>query len=177
MIKFKTPLNWKNIVIAGLIVYALAASCQVIACNHMIEQQTAQIQFMHNENTQLAHELDQLKHKDTIITPADQPAFAEPQKQLASLGMFEITAYCHCEICCGIEGQLTASGTYPVAERTIGVDPELLPYGTEIIIDGHTYIAEDTGGAMQGKCIDIFMDSHVEALQFGRQWIEVFVYE
>lgn len=170
-------INLKNVIIAGLSAYALATSCQVIACNHTIEQQTAQIQFLHDENMQLAYELDQLKHKDTIITPADQPAFAEPQKQLASLGMFEVTAYCHCAICCGREGQLTASGTYPVAERTIGVDPELLPYGTEIIIDGHTYIAEDTGGAMQGKCIDIFMDSHEEALQFGRQWIEVFVYE
>lgn len=178
MIKFEKPLiNWKNVIIAGLVAYTLAASCQVIACNHTVEQQTERIRFLHDENMQLAHELDQLKHKDTIITPADLPAFSEPQKPLVSLGMFEVTAYCHCAICCGREGQLTASGTYPATGRTIGVDPDILPYGTEVVINGHKYVAEDTGGAMQGRHIDIFMNSHEEALQFGRQQIEVFAYE
>lgn len=176
MIELKRKPIIKNWVILALSMYSLGATAVVASRNQTIDAQTSQIKFMHDENMQLAHELDQLKHKDTIITPADQPAFAEPQKRLVSLGMFEVTAYCHCAICCGREGQLTASGTWPEAGRTIGVDPELLPYDTEVIINGHTYIAEDTGGAMQGRHIDIFMDSHAAALQFGRQEIEVFVY-
>lgn len=177
MIEFKRKPIIKNWIIAGLAIYSLGTTVIVASCNQTIDAQTSQINFMHDENMQLAQELDKLKHDGEVIVPADQPAFAEPQKQLVSLGMFEVTAYCHCAICCGREGQLTASGTYPVAGRTIGVDPELLPYGTEVIIDGHTYIAEDTGGAMQGRHIDIFMDSHEEALQFGRQLLEVFNYE
>ena len=176
MIELKRKPIIKNWVIAGLAIYSLGTTVIVASCNQTIETQTSQISYLHNQNMQLAQELDQLKHAGEIIVPADQPAFAEPQKRLVSLGMFEVTAYCHCSICCGREGQPTASGTWPEAGRTIGVDPELLPYGTEVIINGHTYIAEDTGGAMQGNHIDIFMDSHEEAMQFGRQEQEVFVY-
>lgn len=176
MIELKRKPIIKNWVIAGLVIYSLGTTVMVASHNQTIDAQTSQINFMHDENMQLARELDKLKHDGEIIVPADQPAFAEPQKWLVSLGMFEVTAYCHCAICCGREGQPTASGTWPEAGRTIGVDPELLPYGAEVIINGHTYIAEDTGGAMQGRHIDIFMDSHAAALQFGRQEIEVFVY-
>lgn len=47
------------------------------------------------------------------------------------------------------------------------------------MIGGHEYVAEDTGGAMinSPRVIDIFMNTHEEALQFGRQKIEVFIYE
>lgn len=177
MIEFKRKPIGKNWIIFGLTIYSLGTTVMVASCNQTIETQTSQISYLHNQNMQLAQELDQLKHNGEIIVPVDKPAFAEPQKQLVSLGMFDVTAYCHCSICCGREGQLTASGTYPTAGRTIGVDPEILPYGTEVVINEHTYIAEDTGGAMQGKHIDIFMDSHEEALQFGRQLLEVFNYE
>lgn len=176
MIELKRKPIIKNWVIAGLVIYSLGTTVIVASHNQTIEAQTSQISYLHNQNMQLAQELDKLKHDGEVIVPADQPAFGEPQKRLVSLGMFEVTAYCHCAICCGREGQLTASGTYPVAGRTIGVDPEILPYGTEVVVGGHTYIAEDTGSAMQGNHIDIFMDSHEEALQFGRQEIEVFVY-
>ena len=58
--------------------------------------------------------------------------------------------------------------------RTIAVDPEVIPYGTKVLIDGHTYIAEDTGGAIKGNKIDIFVDSHQEAVNRGRIKREVF---
>lgn len=177
MVEFKRKPIIKNWVILALSMYSLGATAVVASHNHTIEQQTALIKYQYEENMKLANELDELKHTGEIIIPADEPATSEPQKRLVSLGIFEVTAYCHCAICCGSEGQLTASGTYPVAGRTIGVDPEILPYGTEVVIGSHTYIAEDTGGAMQGNHIDIFMDSHEEALQFGRQLLEVFNYE
>lgn len=79
------------------------------------------------------------------------------------------TAYCACEKCCGKSNGITASGTKATAGRTIAVDPKVIPYGTEVIIDGHTYIAEDTGGAIKGNKIDIFFDNHADAEKFGRQ--------
>ncbi|MCC8047075.1 MAG: 3D domain-containing protein [Clostridiales bacterium] len=57
----------------------------------------------------------------------------------------------------------------------MGVDPEVIPYGTTVIIDGHEYIAEDTGSALEGNTIDIFFDTHEEALEYGRQTAEVFI--
>ncbi|MCD7803540.1 MAG: 3D domain-containing protein [Oscillospiraceae bacterium] len=116
-----------------------------------------------------------------------EETLTEEAPELISLGEFTVTAYCPCEICCGVWSeehpsrigtdyvQKTASGTIPTAGRTIGVDPEVIPYGTTVIIDGHEYIAEDTGSALEGNTIDIFFDTHEEALEYGRQTVEVFI--
>ncbi len=52
--------------------------------------------------------------------------------------------------------------------RTIAVDPEVIPLGSIVYLEGiGTFIAEDTGGAIKGKRIDLFMESHNRALAFG----------
>ena len=90
-----------------------------------------------------------------------------------SLGEFVITHYCACEKCTDGDG-ITATGTKATEGRTIAVDPEVIPYGTVVIIDGHTYVAEDCGGAIKGNKIDIYMDSHRDALVAGVKVAEVF---
>lgn len=99
----------------------------------------------------------------------------EPEPALKSLGTFKLTAYCACSRCCGKCDGITATGVKATAGRTIAVDPSKIPYGTEVIINGHTYIAEDCGGAINGNKIDIFFNSHAEALRFGIQYAEIFV--
>ena len=64
-------------------------------------------------------------------------------------------------------GCLTASGTVPQAGRTIACN--FLPFGTRVLINGHEYIVEDTGGALGNSVIDIFVNSEEEAIQLGRQ--------
>ena len=95
------------------------------------------------------------------------------------LGKFYITHYCPCEQCCGAGGgQITASGTVPTAGRTVGVNPSLIPYGTKLKI-GKTkgYVAEDTGGGIGWKHIDMFCNSHQEALNAGVGWEKVWSYK
>lgn len=91
------------------------------------------------------------------------------------LGKFCITYYCPCAECCGSGGgHTTASGTTPKAGRTVAVDPSLISYGTKLKIgkkDG--YIAEDTGGGVASKHIDIFVNSHSEALRLGTTYKKV----
>lgn len=90
--------------------------------------------------------------------------------------MFEVSAYCnepYNHICNGGYIGQTSTGTIPTVGRTIAVDPKIIPYGTELIIDGHTYIAEDTGGAIKGYKLDLLFGTHQEALSFGRQQKEV----
>lgn len=89
--------------------------------------------------------------------------------------LYDITAYCGCQKCCGKSDGITATGTKATSRRTIAVDPVKIPYGTEVIIDGHSYYAEDTGNAMKGNHIDIYFDTHQEALNFGRQTKEVII--
>lgn len=83
-----------------------------------------------------------------------------------------ITHYCNCAKCCGKwAGGPTASGVMPVAGRTIAVDPSVIPLGSEVLINGQIYVAEDTG--VSGYWIDIYCNSHGEALQRGMYYTEV----
>ena len=90
---------------------------------------------------------------------------AEPKKEC--LGCFEISAYCPCDLCSEGYDRQTATGARATAGRTIAVDPSVIPYGTAVEINGHTYIAEDCGGDIKGNRIDIFFDTHTETLEWG----------
>ena len=72
------------------------------------------------------------------------------------------------------EERLTKSETVPRASHTIAADPSVIPLGTRIVIDDVIYTVEDTGKAVKGMRLDIFFDSHEEAVQYGRQ--EKYVY-
>lgn len=90
------------------------------------------------------------------------------------LGRFRITHYCDCEICQGSFVGTTATGATPTVGRTIAVDRNVIPLGSKVVIDGHTYVAEDTGGAIRGNRIDIFVGSHEEANRKGVYYAEVY---
>ena len=93
-----------------------------------------------------------------------------------SLGRFRITHYCPCFYCTGgWGGTHTASGTVPTAGRTIAVDPSVIPLGSQVIINGHVYTAEDTSGAINGNVIDIFVNDHSTALACGVYYAEVYL--
>lgn len=91
------------------------------------------------------------------------------------LGKFYITHYCPCARCCGQGGgKVTASGTVPTAGRTVGVNPKLISYGTRLKVgDTRGYIAEDTGGGIGWNHLDIYCNSHAEALSKGVGWEKV----
>ena len=72
---------------------------------------------------------------------------------------------------------MTYTETVATEGRTIAVDPDVIPLGSTVVIDGHEYIAEDIGAAIQGNRIDIFMNSHEAALVEGIKTAEVFIYE
>ncbi len=91
------------------------------------------------------------------------------------------TAYDNCPICTGKASDhpafgITSSGVPAMPERTIAVDPRVIPIGSWVYVDGlGVYRAEDTGGAIQGNRIDIFMPTHEEALEFGIQEFDIFL--
>lgn len=97
---------------------------------------------------------------------------AKVQKAKAGTMTVIATAYTH-------TGEQTATGTWPEAGRTIATDPRVIPSGTRLKIKGDDtiYVAEDTGSAIKGNKIDIFMDSAAECDNFGRQPIEIEVLE
>jgi len=76
---------------------------------------------------------------------------------------------------------ITASGMK--AQRgVIAVDPRVIPLGTRLYVesmDGYPdygyAIAGDTGGAIKGNRVDLFMDSYSEAMSFGRRQVKVYI--
>lgn len=87
--------------------------------------------------------------------------------------IYLLTAYCPCVECSEGYGNMTATGKRAVEGRTIAVDPDVIEYGTTVYIDGTPYIAEDCGGLVKGKHIDIYFDSHSKVDAFGKKYAEV----
>ncbi|RFC47808.1 MAG: 3D (Asp-Asp-Asp) domain-containing protein [Verrucomicrobia bacterium] len=105
----------------------------------------------------------------------------------------EATGYCKCGQCCGWkrnlffrpvyaygpqEGQpkvvgVTACGT-KAKPGTIAADTAVFPFGTRIRVPGYGWgTVEDRGGAIQGTRLDLFFNSHREALEWGRRSVTV----
>lgn len=113
--------------------------------------------------------------KATFRPVVVQTSMEAQEPELVSIGTFTAYAYCPCEKCCGQwSGGPTASGVMPEEGRTIAADWDVLPAGTEVFINNHKYIVEDTGSGIVGNKIDIFMDSHQNALNWGVRELEVF---
>lgn len=108
-----------------------------------------------------------------IISGLEKPEEPAVEAPKAASKSFKLTAYCSCEKCCGQyalnrpDGIVyTASGNEAVAGRTVAVDPNVIPLGSTVVINGKEYIAHDTG-AFRGNIIDIYFDSHEDAWNFG----------
>ena len=94
---------------------------------------------------------------------------------LISMGEFKITYYCSCERCSGHWGYQTSTGEYCEEGRTVAVDPDVIAYGTKILIGKKVYIAEDCGSHVSGDHIDIFLEDHdlVEkrGIEYKKIWL------
>jgi len=90
----------------------------------------------------------------------------------ATSGRYKVTAYCSCSLCCGKTNGITASGVAATSHHTVAA-PSTFAFGTQLEINGQIYTVEDRGGAIQGNRIDIYMDSHAEALAWGVRYIDV----
>lgn len=111
------------------------------------------------------------------------------EDKTSKIQTFELTAYCPCEICCGeyAKNRPTDENGKPIVygstgERltsgySIAVDPNVIPYGSEVIIDGKVYKAQDCGGVIKANRIDVYFENHQECLNFGRQTKEVEIVE
>ena len=75
---------------------------------------------------------------------------------------------------------ITATGTVPRRVEggwsTIAVDPRVIPYGTKVYVENYGYaIAEDTGGAIKGNRVDLYMNSVSAALNWGRRNVTIYI--
>lgn len=91
------------------------------------------------------------------------------------LGKYKLTAYCGCKKCSGKWGTRTASGKKAKQGRTIAVDKRKIKLGSKVQINGKTYVAEDVGGGVKGKHIDMYFSSHSQVRKFGKKYRKVYL--
>lgn len=118
-----------------------------------------------------------------VCLPDDTPVVEpeEPENELIEAALLArshrldnvtVTHYDVCLKCCGKLDGITASGVRTEPGITVAVDPAVIPLGSDVLVDYgdgeiHYYRADDTGGAIKGRHIDLCVSSHEEALQLG----------
>lgn len=77
--------------------------------------------------------------------------------------VMNVSAYTH-------TGNVMANGEYPHVGAVASDD---LPLGTKVLVNGQEYTVKDRFGGGYTDRLDIFMDTYDEAIEFGRQWLNV----
>jgi 3D (Asp-Asp-Asp) domain-containing protein/LysM repeat protein len=115
---------------------------------------------------------DEVASVEKAVKKSDEEASVEKsaEKEIT----VEATAYtANCEGCSGT----TKTGIDLIAnpnQKVIAVDPDVIPLGTKVHVEGYgEAIAGDTGGAIEGNKIDVFIPSESEAKQWGRKDVQV----
>jgi len=91
------------------------------------------------------------------------------------VGQCKVTAYCPCKECCGMYADgLTATGI-PAGPGIVAVDPERIPLGSTVVIDGQKYLAADTG--VTGLHVDVCLADHASTVEHGVRMAQVWVVE
>ena len=138
------------------------AESELEMAHDQLRDETEKVLTLEEELMQLNEELDA-----ATMTISD---LKDKGYKLVYLGDFKLTHYC-CEKrkhICGTGNGITATGTEVTAGRSIAVDPKVIPYGSQVYIEGYGFrIAEDCGGAVKKQHIDIAVSTHDEALQIG----------
>lgn len=116
--------------------------------------------------------------KNIEVKKVEKPKKEEPVKK-KSLGIFIATAYCPCKQCSNQWGKSIAypcDGSHKAIQgHTVGADKDVLPMGSVITLWGKDYVVEDVGGGIKGNRLDVYFDSHEDAVAFGVREVEVFV--
>lgn len=154
-LKLEGKLKCEKIILLGLLltslvfhaIFSLETDRQIEAYEYQINKQVAQ----------LKDKQEQIEVLEIIIENQQWDA-SEPVNESEYIGTFTVTHYCPCVICCGNSDGIAYTGTQATEGRTIAVDPEVIPRG-----------------AIKGNKIDMYMDSHSEALQAGIVQADVWV--
>lgn len=154
----------KDIIYIGLLVAILAALLTLVL---RTEVQANENEIV--ETTEICSVVETTTEEPTTEIPLTTVKH-EDVPDYRDLGTYKLTAYCSCSKCCGKSDGITASGTKATAGRTVAAKG--IPFGTKLMINGETYIVEDRG--VGSGVIDIYFDSHSEALSFGVQYAKVF---
>lgn len=118
--------------------------------------------------------VNQIQTQEEIAPSAIvEDVIEEEEEEMEYLGEYKITYYCACMKCCGKTNGITASGEKAQAGITVAA-PKDFSFGTQLLINDHVYTVQDRGGAIKNKKIDIYCETHEEALKNGVDYYDVY---
>ena len=155
----------------GLLALAVAVNmgltARIAALEEAQAESAAKLQQAEKVKTLAVEELGELSDRwvKEKQARAEQAAAYEAVGAYRYVGECSITYYCPCEQCCGkwADG-ITATGI-PATPGVVAVDPEVIPLGSTVVIDGQKYLAADTG--VTGNHIDVCVVDHAAAEELG----------
>lgn len=163
---------------AGMLVLSLAVNAALYGAKLRAEERhRTELLYVEQVRDDALEELGRMANDYALEAKARREQ-AEAYEALGAyryIGECTITAYCPCAECCGrwADG-VTASGL-PAGPGICAVDPDVIPLGSTVIIDGQKYLAADTGSGVEGLHIDIFLASHEETVAHGVRTADVWV--
>lgn len=108
------------------------------------------------------------------------PSAGGISKPVTTVKEFYVSSTAYTASCSGCSG-ITATGINLLNNpnvKVVAVDPSVIPLGTKLYVEGYGYaVAGDTGGAIKGLKIDVFINSSADALQWGRRTVKIKVME
>ncbi len=128
---------------------------------------------------------------NTAVTSVNNDSYTAPEEYKEVIEV-KATAYCLCKKCCGKSEDnprygVTSSGIKIIpgtGMKVIAVDPNIIPLKSKVYVEGlngaadYGYaVAADTGSAIKNNKIDLYFDSHQDALKWGKKSVRVYVIE
>lgn len=151
---------------------------QLAEAQKQVETLRMQLAYMHRHPIVIEKEPE--KPAEAPKPTVEAPKVESLPYGATCLGSFSVSHYCPCVQCCGKSDGVTASGRQAVPYYSVAVDPSVIPLGTVVWLDYgdgvlHEARADDTGGAVQGRKIDLCVGDHQTAQQYGIRTATVYV--
>ena len=165
---------------AGMLVLSLAVNTALYGAKLRAEERhRTELLYVEQVRDDALEELGRMANDYALEAKARREQ-AEAYEALGAyryIGECTITAYCPCAECCGRLADGTTATGLPAGPGIVAVDPDVIPLGSTVIIDGMKYLAADTGSGVEGLHIDIFLASHEETVAHGVRTADVWVVE
>ncbi|MFT8347786.1 3D domain-containing protein [Clostridium saccharoperbutylacetonicum] len=170
----KQPINFDTIVEND---EKLDTSVQKVKSDGVNGQKEITYQVVYKDGVEVSRNVKSAK---TIVEPQNKVVIKGTGQVYASRGGEQIKykKKMNCTATAYSGHSATATGRRPVRNEgglsTIAVDPSVVPLGSKVFVDGYGYaIAADTGGAIRGNKIDLFLNSSSECDNWGRRSVNL----
>lgn len=162
------------IFILSILVRMIDIHQQINSLEEILKDREAEIKALKQDLNQSNQENERLNQdileKDKIIKESESRIKELEKVKIISM---EATAYTDDIASQGKWVGQTATGMKPQV-GVVAVDPKIIPLGTKLYVEGYgEAIAGDTGGAIKGKRIDLFMATRGQAMKYGRRNVKV----